>query len=311
LVDAGCFDFTGWTRDELCQSIEPIYESALKEQKDKASGFMNFFTLMGDTDEERFNKPPRVLTPTPHEKRLFKEKELLGFFLTGHPMDKYKDILKKLSCHPFTNIEEMPHDMVFRAAFIIETVQIRFASKTQKKFAILTVSDGYLSFELPVWADLYEEKSALMKENQLVYAVLQVDKRDEALKLSARWLDDLSRANEEMIAASDQAYDKAKAQALRMSQMKSREKEAKPKMEKEKEKPVLETYELKLDVSKVRHSHILKMKNLFEKHRGQSPVQMNFYHGSQNLASIDIESRWGVKVSDELKKALIDLNIQA
>ena len=56
------------------------------------------------------------------------------------------------------------------------------ASKSQKKFAILMISDGIERQELPVWSDLYEEKSHLLKENQLLYAVLQVDKKEEELQ---------------------------------------------------------------------------------------------------------------------------------
>ena len=111
----------------------------------------------------------------------------------------------------------MAHDTVFRSAFIVESVQIRIAAKSQKKFAILTISDGIERQELPVWADLYEEKSHLLHENQLLYAVLQMDKKGEELRLSCRWLDDLTKADEEMIEACDKAYDKAKHQASRMA----------------------------------------------------------------------------------------------
>ena len=70
----------------------------------------------------------------------------------------------------------MNHDTVFRSAFIVESVQVKIASKSQRKFAILMVSDGIERQELPIWFDLYDEKSHLLHENQMLYAVLQVDK---------------------------------------------------------------------------------------------------------------------------------------
>lgn len=304
LVDAGCFDFTGWSRDSLKVAIDPMYETASRDQKEKASGFMNFFTLMDEKQDKRFEKPPEVLVPSTQEQRLLKEKELLGFFLTGHPMDKYKDILNRLSCVSFSKVEDLPHDAVFRSAFIIETVQIRFSSKSQKKFAILMVSDGYHSYELPIWAELFEEKSALIQENQLLYAVLQVDRREEALKLSAKWLGNLSEADEAMIQESDLAFDKAKMQIQRFNQ-KKKEMEKQPAQKEEKVKvEKLNPLKIKIDSSKMRMSHLLHMKKIFESHRGSQPIDLEFYHGPELKATVSIESRWGVKGSDDLKAAL-------
>lgn len=278
LVNAGSFDFTGWSRDELRESIDVMFDAAQKEQKEREAGVMTFFSLMGETDENRFNSPPKVKSITGKNDILLKEKELLGFFLTGHPMDTYKDILQRLSCVPLSQIEQMRGDEVFRSAFIVETVQVRLSHKTQKKFAILTVSDGIVCYELPVWSDLYDEKAALLVENQLLYAVLHLDKSEGNVRLSCKWLDDLSKADEAMILACDQAYDRAKHMVARMSKLnavaKDSKKEAPAKtkeqapQEKQKEIKLLS---LKLNANKARLSHILQIKkNCGEKSRFHS-----------------------------------------
>lgn len=305
LIEAGALDFTGWSRDELMITLNPVWDTAAKEQKDKASGFMTLFALMGENEGDQFNKPGKVLQPTSPDKRLLKEKELLGFFLTGHPMDRYKSLLQRLSCINFDQVEEMSHDTVFRAAFLVETVQVRVASKTQKKFAILMINDGYQSFELPIWSDIFDEKSHLLKENQLLFAVLQVDKKEETLQLRCKFLDDLTLADEEMIQLSDAAFDKAKLQILRMSRMEPKKEKEAPKVEIKKE--VIEVLKLKLDLDSVRHSHILKLKQLFEKHRGSSPVSLHFNQNEESVAQLDIEARWGVKITPALKEAITKL----
>src|SRR3984957_468214 len=217
LVEAGSFDYTGWSRDALKLGIEEMYEVALKDQKEAAAGVRTFFSLMGDESEKRFARPPKTLQLTSKSDVLKKEKELLGFFLTGHPMDAYRPILKRLSCIPLCELENLDHNSVVRAAFIVETVQTRISQKTQKKFAILNISDGMETYELPIWADLFEEKNSLLEENQLLYAVLQVDRREEMLRISCRWLADLTQVNEEVIAACDKAYDRAKLQSTRFT----------------------------------------------------------------------------------------------
>lgn len=303
LIQAGSFDFTGWSRDALCQSVDPIFETVSKEKQEAAAGIISLFSLMGDSSEERFKNPPEVKIKTSKHEIYLKEKELLGFFLTGHPMDSYRDILSRLSCCSLSQVEFMDHDAVFRAALIIETAETRIATKSQRKFAILRVSDGIERFELPIWSDLYEEKGHLLKENQLLYAVLQVDKKEETAKISCRWLDDLTQANEQMIEACDRAYDHAKMMAQRYAKMKKNP--SPPTTEKKVEKvntPKL--ISLRLDADQVRLSHILQIKQLFASARGEMPIAIEFETEGRHFATIQIESRWGIKFSDELQQEL-------
>ncbi len=305
LVEAGCFDFTGWRRDALVLSIDPIYETVSKDQKEESAGILSLFSLMGETSKDRFITPPEVKQKRSRQEILRKEKELLGFFLTGHPMDEYKSVLQRLSCIPLRRLEEMDHDAVFRSAFIVETVQVRVAAKTQKKFAILVISDGIARHELPIWSELYEERSPLLRENQLLYAVLQIDKRSEELRLSCRWLDDLTQANEEMIEACDKAYDKAKHNAARFSQMKTQaaDKQASknPAKEEKSMKPIL----IKVDANRTRLSQIMKLKACLAEHRGSNPLQIHFHAHEKHLATLHIDSKSGV-VFNEVFKQKID-----
>ena len=307
LIDAGCFDFTGWSRDALRVSVEPMYDASSREQKDKALGYMSLFDTLEDTEADRFSSPPEVLRPTTKNELLFKEKELLGFFLTGHPMDAYKDIMQRLSCVALRDIDEMDNNFVFRSAILIETVGVRFSNKTQRKFAILNISDGMVSYELPVWPELYEQKSHLLNENQLLYAVLELEKQGGEVKLSCRWLDDLTLASEEMIAECDKAFDKAKFFVKRKEQMKDR----KPKQPKEtikKEKTGPGQFQIKVDAEKFRHSHILKLKELFEERRGETKVKIDFVAQDKKMASVHIDKPWGIDVSSELKSKVKSLD---
>jgi len=305
LVDAGSFDFTTWSRDALKQSIDPIYDAASKDKAEEAVGVMSLFSLMGDSTEERFKQAPDVKLKRTKPELLLKEKELLGFFLTGHPMDAYRDVLKRLACQSLGQVEAMSHDSVFRSALIIESVQTRISSKSQKKFAILIVGDGLDRYELPVWAELFEEKGHLLRENQLIYAVLQVDKKEENIRLSCRWFDDLSNVNDAMVEDCDRAFDKAKMQAARFAKIKSSTKESAVQAPKKEEKPMVpQTLLVKVDADKVKLSHILKMKRIFEEKRGASPVQLDFMVGDRLVGALQIEARWGVAIDGPLHEQL-------
>ncbi|MBA3957552.1 MAG: DNA polymerase III subunit alpha [Parachlamydiaceae bacterium] len=310
LVEAGCFDFTGWTRDALRQSVEPMFDAAVQEQQEAAKGIQDLFAMIGETTESRFNKPPDVKVKRNKLELLFKEKELLGFFLTGHPMDEYRPILQRLSCVSLRHVATMDHDTIFRSAMIVESVQIRIASKSQKKFAILTVSDGIDCYELPIWPDLYEEKSHLLQDNQLIYAVLQVDTKEGTPRLTCRWLDNLTQADEAMIEACDRAFDKAKFQATKFAKGKAMGTQKETVKEKAVDKIAKKPagiVKIALDADQVKLSHVLQIKEHFGEHRGSTPVQIDFITGDRTLGTLHIDSRWGVVFSDQLQESIKQL----
>lgn len=309
LVEAGCFDSTGWTRDQLLQSIEPMLENAVKEREDHERGFLNLFSKLKDGGNARFEKPPPVASPRPKLELLSKEKELLGFFLTGHPMDQYQPILKRLSCVPMRKVEELAHNTVFRSTVIVENVQTRISAKSQKKFAILTVSDGLERYELPIWPEQYEEKKGLLRENQLLYCVLQIENREGAIRLSCHWLDDLTKVNEAMIQASDQAYDKAKATIGRhRDRLPSEKKNNPPRTENTKAPPMAKSTPqvsiIRLDADKTRLSAIVSLGDLIRQHPGDSPLKVEFHSQGQPLATLHIDAELNISWSDALRKAL-------
>jgi DNA polymerase-3 subunit alpha len=157
-----------------------------------------------------------------------------------------------------------------------------------------------------------------------------VEKKDDAIKLSCKWLDDLSHADEAMIHACDQAFDKAKHQIARFSQMRANSAQKAPgAKENSKEKPKgdtetknspkevkmpaangtaapakVSTMSIRVDADTIKLSHILSLKQLFEKHRGTTPVAIDFECGSRVLATLQIDTKWGVSPSPQLHQEI-------
>jgi len=215
-------------------------------------------------------------------------------------MNAYRDVMQQLSCVPLDQLDQFEHDAVIRAAFIIEEVQTKISTKNQKKFAILTISDGSIRFELPIWAELYEEKSPLIVENQLIYAVLQIDKKEEEIKLHCRWFDDLTQAGESMINTCDAAFEKAKNFVTKSSSFRDRS------MSRNKEQKKKETGKLSitLEMEKLRLSHILEIKKIFRHHSGNMPVELSFQSEAQTIGVIHIDAAWGIQYEKALEQKL-------
>lgn len=298
LVEVGAFDFTGWERDQLLISVDPMYESAVKEQKDAARGEMSLFSLM-EEEKNPFETPPIVEESISKEKLLLREKELLGFYLTGHPLEKYQPLMQRLSCVNLSELSEKKEAGVIRAAFVVETVRFKITSRSSRKFAILTISDGAGCFELPIWPDLYDEKPHLLAENQLLYAILEVSPEEAEVKLQCRWFDDLKEVNEGIIKDCDVAFDRAWG-ALKLGKMRNKG----PQRRKKEEQVPPERLHLTLDARKVRLSHLLELKKLFRSHPGKSPLHLGFNLDESFLGEVRIDASWGVELSDHLKQKL-------
>lgn len=302
LALAGCFDFCGWTRDEIAMSVEPMYESALLDQKEKAQGVINFFSLMPSEKGSNFSNPPKVIEPRTKLDQLFLEKALLGFFLTEHPLENYKKQVTSLSCVPLKSVDSMDVGTVFRTSFIIEDVKTRIAMASQKKFAILMVSDGVERFELPIWNDLFEKSQPIIAENQLVCAILRIDERDGVRRLHCHWIEDLNKDINQLIRECDQAYDQTKLLIERRKRAKEKKMAAPIKPQEE------SSLKLKVDADQIQMSQILTLKKHFRTFPGECPLQIDFCSEQKTIATLQIEKNWGVEINQTLKRLILGVS---
>jgi len=304
LIEAGSFDFTGWSRDAMRESVEAMYADASRDQKEASLGVLNLFSLI-ESEEKPFQAPPPVLNPSTKMQLLLREKELLGFYLTGHPMDAYKNALQRLSCVSMREFETLAEGSIVRVAFVVETIQVKISNKNQKKFAILAISDGLDRFELPVWSEMFEEKGALLRENQLLYGIVAISRRESAIQLSLKYLDDLVVIDEARIKACDEAYDKLKHQSKHEAKWKEKKAADAAAAPGEKvEKEVISKIILKVDADQIRFSGILALKELFREHPGKSTIELHFQGGGKRLGEVHIDEAWGVKSDPIFKEKL-------
>ena len=296
LIIAGCFDWTGWSRKCLVENLEPMFECALREQKEKSKGVMDLFELIGE-QKLGFEEPQDTITELPKQEILKKEKELLGFYLSGHPMDEYRDTLQQIDVTPLESLKEIKHGSAIKAAFIIESVSTKI-SKAQKKFAILTISDGVERYELPIWPNQYEEKGHLLIENSLILAVLIVNNEDGDVSLKNQWFDELIGLDEARLSEAEDAFKSAK----RYARKKPVEEKAMTEAE-----PAKQILKILFDAESAKLSHILHLKKLFHTYPGNVPVEIHFQAADKSIGKIDIDAGWGVTLNSHLQSGLEQL----
>lgn len=302
LILAGAFDFTGWDRSELSHSLEEMFEHVSRQKKEASMGFIDMFAESAEAKSE-FTTPPKGVQKTPILEILSTEKELLGFYVTGHPLDQYRDAIEEFETLPLGDFEEIQEPTAAKSAFIVDTVQIRISARSQKKFAILTISNGIERFELPVWPDVFESTSHLLNENQMLVGVLTVENGEEGIRLSCKWLEDLTHLTSEKIDEATATFEMAKKYVKKDHQRRK----GKGKMDKENEAKK-QQLEIQLDISSLSLKKILRLKHLLQEFPGSTGVQLIFNETSTKLADIEIEPSTGIAFDDALKAKLESLS---
>ncbi|MCI5052479.1 MAG: DNA polymerase III subunit alpha [Simkaniaceae bacterium] len=295
LIDAGAFDFTGDTRAGMQRLLQEHFDAIVKEQKEKKKGIMDLFS---DGDQAHFKEPKAEAIEGEKLEILKREKELIGFYLTGHPIDEFKEIVDKLEITAVDQLDQMPDKSVVKTVFVIETCNVRISNKTQKKFAILTISNGIERFELPVWPELFAHKGHLLDENALILAVLILERNEGDLKLQCRWLDSLPEVDEAVLASCNEAVEAAQFQV----KMRSKKRKQAPK-----EPVVTKKVHVKVDIDKVRLTDVLKLRRLFSDFAGDAEIHLNFISGDEVVNKLFIDSHSGIEWCDTVEKFLLKL----
>lgn len=96
LIYAGCFDATGAKRSQLLSVYESALTSAVQQKKGQETGQISLFDIANETVvefENTFHKLPEI-PELPHEMILKKERDAIGIYISGHPLDEYTELIK-------------------------------------------------------------------------------------------------------------------------------------------------------------------------------------------------------------------------
>ena len=183
LVKCGAFDFLGRERAELFARIDESLAAASATHKDRASGQVSLF----DDMPPPASKPAitRVLPWTEHE-RMSYEKELLGFYVTGHPLDAYAALLSEGGYQTIASLNELPDRASFRIAGAIVQVDKKFTKKEGKPFAVVWLEDLSATLEVVLWNEVYVPVSDALALGRVIAVRGTLDKRDDALRAVAQ-----------------------------------------------------------------------------------------------------------------------------
>ena len=183
LIYAGAFDSLGHkNRRALYESIDNAleYAKALNEHKEK-----NMDALFGNKSTP-LPEPKLPDVPDWSEKeRLDKEKEVLSFYVSGHPMLKYEVPIKSLATMEFGYAGNVKPGTVERVAGIVTDVRIR-RDKKDNSIAFLKLEDFTGKGEIILWSEAYKDFSKYIMPDAILICSGKVQKKGEDIKITAQ-----------------------------------------------------------------------------------------------------------------------------
>lgn len=181
LIKAGACDSLGESRARMVAQLEQCWGSGPKKKKEQASGQMTLFAAKPEKPEGPKSRQ-RASAEAPSEKKpraesapeaeatdwerkdlLRYEKEVLGFYLSGHPLDPYAKELQRYANATTQSCAAVNHGKEIRLAGTTARVKVQLTKKKAEQMAIVTLEDLYGSLEVVVYPDLFKEARPLLE----------------------------------------------------------------------------------------------------------------------------------------------------
>jgi len=185
-IKCGALDSLGLFRSQLSAMIDKALDVAGGIQKDRVNGQLSFFDKF--EDEENFKKTfqdiPNI-PEWPENQLLAYEKEMIGFYITKHPLAQFEKMLRVYSTCSTTDLRTRSDGDEVLLGGIISKAKFTTTRKTNEKMAIVTLEDLNGTVEVLVFPSTFAKSGSLVKPDAIVFVKGRVNLREEEPKIVA------------------------------------------------------------------------------------------------------------------------------
>jgi DNA polymerase-3 subunit alpha len=196
LIKAGAFDSMEVRRAQLMAVLDEALDRAKAVQRDRMSGQMSLFSLGG---EETAGRETELTYPDieewPELKKLGYEKETIGFFLTGHPLEGVFEELQMVTDAEIAALDKWRDGQVVRVAGLIQNYK-EHKSKKGDRMAFTVLEDMTSSIEVIVFPSTFAQCSELLGNDEPLVVLGTIQQGERGAKIIAETIDPLERAIE-------------------------------------------------------------------------------------------------------------------
>jgi len=177
LIKSGCFDELGVKRSQLLVKYEEVYEKISNSKKKVNSNQTSFFDMV-DNEEDFFESSIEYpeIEEVDLDIKLEQEKEFLGIYVSGHPLDDYQEKIRKLT-NATCNIDENNNNSSLCFAGRILEVHQHY-TKNNNLMAFVTLEDWDTSLDVVVFPKTYEDFKNVLKKGKVIMIVGRKSEQD-------------------------------------------------------------------------------------------------------------------------------------
>ncbi len=183
LIKCGAMDVFGLHRSQLLHIYEPLMDALSSNKKRNVAGQIGMFD-MGTEESETVPIPD--LPELSRRDRMAMEKETTGLYLTGHPMDEYREKLRSTRVVPIGSIMtsfsegdgQFSDEQIVSIAGIVQSVRMK-TTRNGSMMAYVVLEDDTSSMELLAFSNVLDSYGAYLKENSAIIVIGKLSVRDE------------------------------------------------------------------------------------------------------------------------------------
>ena len=193
LIQCGALDFTGVYRSRLMAVLEEALDYGQRIQREKNSAQMSLFDT-GSGEDLAINQPAiPAIDEWDDRDKLQQEKETLGFYVTGHPLDRYKQTLEKFTNVDALSIREVADKSAVRIGGTISSSKV-IRTRKEELMGFATVEDLNGTVEVVIFPSIYASCADLLSSDTPVLVQGQAQVEENGVKILADAIIPMDRA---------------------------------------------------------------------------------------------------------------------
>ena len=188
LIKAAAFDSLGVGRAQATASLDIVLEAAIREQKSAAVGQGSLFG--GDEAAKNALHLPEVAEWEDGE-RLASEREVLGFYVSGHPLDDHKEVIERFANIDTLRLTEVTSARQLKMAGLIRSSRLR-TTRAGRRMANFVLEDQVGTAEMTLFPDVFESCHEILESDEPVLIEGVAEVSDDGVQVVVRAIEPLS-----------------------------------------------------------------------------------------------------------------------
>jgi DNA polymerase III subunit alpha len=186
LIKCGAFDATQVSRARMIGALDDAMKAGQSHQRDESSHQIDIFAMLG-TPAKGASKPgdvyPQVTEWTSQETLAF-EKEALGFYITGHPLDKFDRVLNRITSGTISVLKEKAQPGEIKMGGVVSALKLRNTKKGDR-YANFNLEDKTGFIEVITWPDTYKRSAELLGADDPIFVKGRLEIGEERMQVIA------------------------------------------------------------------------------------------------------------------------------